>query len=136
MNSAFNEKSVAPCGMNCGVCIAYLRDKKPCVGCRGIGEKPKHCNRCIIANCNYLSATASQFCYDCEKFPCTRLDQLDKRYRTKYRTSLIQNLEEIRDKGLHHFLENEDSTRRCVNCGNIISVHRDFCMICKTPILL
>jgi hypothetical protein len=26
---------VAPCGMNCGICIAYLREKNKCPSCRG-----------------------------------------------------------------------------------------------------
>jgi hypothetical protein len=24
---------IAPCGMNCGLCIGHLREKKPCGGC-------------------------------------------------------------------------------------------------------
>jgi hypothetical protein len=24
---------IAACGMNCGLCIGYLREKKPCSGC-------------------------------------------------------------------------------------------------------
>ncbi len=25
---------IAPCGMNCGICLAYLRTKNVCPGCR------------------------------------------------------------------------------------------------------
>lgn len=28
-----NRNLIAPCGMNCGVCIAYLREKNRCQGC-------------------------------------------------------------------------------------------------------
>jgi hypothetical protein len=24
---------IAPCGMNCGICIGHLREKRPCGGC-------------------------------------------------------------------------------------------------------
>ncbi len=29
---------IAPCGMNCATCLAYLRDKNTCCGCRGDWE--------------------------------------------------------------------------------------------------
>jgi hypothetical protein len=96
MDSAhFNRVLIAPCGMNCGTCIAYLRDKKPCPGCWGTDGKPKHCTTCIIKNCEYLASTDSRFCFECEKYPCTRLKSLDKRYRTNYQVSLIENLNRI-----------------------------------------
>ena len=25
---------IAPCGMNCGICYGYLREKNKCPGCR------------------------------------------------------------------------------------------------------
>jgi hypothetical protein len=30
---------IAPCGMNCGVCMAYLREKNKCPGCRLINVR-------------------------------------------------------------------------------------------------
>lgn len=88
---------IAPCGMNCGICLAYLRTKNRCEGCWGENEhKPKHCVKCVIKNCELLAKTDSKFCYDCEKYPCTRLKQLDKRYRTNYSMSMIENLDSIK----------------------------------------
>ncbi len=29
-----NPVLIAPCGMNCGTCLGYLREKNKCVGCR------------------------------------------------------------------------------------------------------
>ncbi|MGM0620001.1 MAG: DUF3795 domain-containing protein [Bacteroidota bacterium] len=123
---------IAPCGMNCGVCLACFRDKNRCIGCRPANEeKPKYCRKCIIINCELLSQTDSKFCYDCEKYPCRRLKQLDKRYRTKYRMSMIENLEFIRNAGLNKFVESENKRWICPNCGATICVHRDFCLNCK-----
>jgi len=35
MKSGFSsEILIAPCGMNCGACIAFMRDKNNCPGCR------------------------------------------------------------------------------------------------------
>src|SRR5574344_369889 len=85
---------IAPCGMNCGLCIGYLREKKPCAGCliRKDKNKPKGCRECIIANCQLLAETASGFCYDCLRYPCARLKNLDKRYRINYGMSMLENL--------------------------------------------
>ena len=127
---------IAACGMNCGLCIGYLREKNPCGGCfkKDDENKPKVCRSCSIVNCDYLAETGSGFCYECEKYPCTRLKNLDKRYRTKYGMSMIENLSYIRDKGLNVFLMNEEVRWTCENCGSGISVHRGFCLNCKTEI--
>jgi len=123
---------IAPCGMNCGTCIGYLRNKNKCCGCRiDIGFKPAYCTSCRIKNCDYFSESSSKFCYDCGKFPCQRLKQLDKRYRTKYRVSFIQNLLTITEIGITRYLANEIKRWSCPNCGSIISVHRDKCLTCN-----
>jgi len=75
---------IAPCGMNCGICMAYLREKNRCPGCRGDdASKMPSCLRCSIKNCETVKTTGSGFCYECPTGPCRRLKQLDKRYRTK-----------------------------------------------------
>ena len=139
---------IAPCGMNCGICIAYHRERRPCSGCRehysanglmssasGLGSayKPKHCANCSIFNCELLSGKEPTFCYSCEKFPCRRLKQLDKRYRERYGMSMLENLESIRDSGLDHFIEGEREKWRCNQCGAVLSAHRDECLQCGEP---
>lgn len=130
------EGLIATCGMNCGLCIGYLREKRPCGGCfqKDDRNKPNACRSCAIVNCESLMRTESGFCYDCDKFPCQRLKQLDKRYRTKYKMSMIDNLNFIRDNGMGRFLENEQNRWTCDICGSGISVHRDYCLNCKTEI--
>jgi hypothetical protein len=127
---------IAPCGMNCGLCIGHLREKRPCGGCFKIDDenKPKVCRSCKIVNCDLLAETESGFCYDCVKYPCTRLKNLDKRYRTNYGMSMIENLAYINDYGLEKFLNNEEERWKCKVCGAGLSVHRDFCLNCKTEI--
>ena len=130
------DRLIAPCGMNCGLCIGYLREKKPCGGCFKIDDenKPKVCRSCKIVNCDSLSETESGFCYDCVKYPCTRLKNLDKRYRTNYGMSMIENLAYINAYGLDKFLNIEEERWKCKVCGEGLSVHRDFCLNCKTEI--
>ncbi len=127
-----NPELVAPCGIHCGTCYAYIREKRKCPGCRLLTDNvPQFRHRCKIANCQILAETGSGFCYDCKKIPCQRLKQLDKRYRIRYNTSLIQNLELIKDNGMDIFLEMEEMKRTCPTCGAIISVHHDGCATCK-----
>lgn len=122
---------IAPCGMNCAICLAFLREKRKCAGCWGSNEnKSNSCIQCIIKNCELLANTESKFCYECKQYPCLRLKQLDKRYRTKYKMSMIENLEYIKVKGLTNFIEKEHKRWRCERCGGTICVHRGFCLSC------
>lgn len=132
----FEKSQIAPCGMNCGTCLAYLREKNKCPGCRVISsDKAVSVRRCIITKCNHLEKTKSKFCYECEKFPCLRIKQLDKRYKTKYRTSFIENLLMIKENGIANFLKFESVRRSCPNCGSTICVHRTYCIECKIDLI-
>jgi hypothetical protein len=130
-SNVFKKKQIAPCGMNCGTCIAFLRSKNNCPGCREISEdKALSVKKCKVTNCDHLKATKSKFCFECEKFPCARIKQLDKRYKTKYHTSFIENLQMIKQKGLEDFLSFESKRRTCRNCGSVLCVHRSHCLTC------
>ena len=127
---------ITACGMNCGICIGYLREKNPCGGCHKKDDlnKPKSCRSCVIVNCDSLAKTESGFCYECNKYPCSRLKRLDKRYRTNYGMSMINNLNFICQNGMDTFLENEQNRWTCDVCGAGLSVHRDFCLNCKSEL--
>lgn len=128
------EEFIAPCGMNCRLCRAYQREKNQCKGCRShIGYKAKSCSNCIIRNCSVIQRNKSGFCFECDKFPCLKLKQLDKRYKTKYQMSTIENLEYIKKYGIDEFLQNEEIRWACKECGDIICVHKFICLSCKTP---
>ena len=127
---------IAPCGMNCGICMAYLRVKEKCPGCRGEdAQKKPTCVRCIIKNCQTIINSQSGFCYECDTYPCQRLKNLDKRYRAKYRMSMLENLAFIKEKGLVTFVEKEKERWRCKECGGVICVHRGTCSSCGAGIL-
>jgi hypothetical protein len=127
----FDSKMIAPCGMNCGSCLGFLRDKNRCYGCRTNSSEKISRVRCRIKNCELLARTPSGFCFDCEKFPCARMKELDKRYRTKYKTGLIENLHMIKESGMESFLEFEIKRRTCPNCGSTLCVHRVYCLKCN-----
>ena len=102
MEYKIKEDSIAPCGMNCAVCKAHLRENNPCHGCR-FAEKnmPKTRANCKMRTC---VKRTGKFCFQCDEFPCEQLKHLDKRYREKYGMSEIGNLKFIRDQGLEKFL--------------------------------
>ncbi len=126
---------IAPCGMNCGVCMAYLRERKKCPGCRGPDSNmPASCAKCIIRNCASLQEDDARFCFGCEGFPCDRLKRLDKRYRTRYNMSMIENLGNIKKYGLQQFLINENTRWACSKCGGTICVHKGYCYSCGEPL--
>jgi hypothetical protein len=129
----FTEDLIAPCGINCGTCSAYLREKKNrCHGCRHAELNiPTTRLNCSIKNCEHLQKTESKLCCDCLMYPCARLKHIDKRYRIRYKTCLIKNLDTIRETGMVSFLENEVTKWSCPNCGSILSVHKDHCLKCN-----
>jgi hypothetical protein len=130
--SLMDSSLIAPCGMNCGICIAHLRDKKKCPGCNGIDvNKPAHCLKCRIKSCEMLQESKLKLCYECNKFPCTRMKQLDKRYKTNYAMSMIENLEQIQNLGMDVFIKNEKNKWTCKDCDGIICVHRGYCTDCN-----
>ena len=125
---------IAPCGMNCSLCIGHIREKNRCEGCNGNEQsKPQSCRTCSIVVCEKRKASESGFCYDCPAYPCTRIKNLDKRYRTKYGMSMVENLAYIKENGLDAFLKHEEERWNCSECGATLSVHRTACVECGHP---
>ena len=121
---------IAPCGINCGRCSAHLRAKNKCAGCNvDQAWKPKHCLTCKIKTCDQKPEFIS-FCFECKKFPCTRLRRLDNRYLTKYGLGLLDNLEKINKLGLKHFMKIENTRWVCQACGGPICIHDKKCYSC------
>jgi hypothetical protein len=120
----------APCGINCSICTAYLREKNKCPGCRGIdGSKPVTRINCKIKTCPNFEKSKAKFCFNCKDFPCSILEHLDKRYRTKYHVSPIDNLIQIKKSGIRKFLICEKLKWTC-SCGGTVCVHKGYCYSC------
>ena len=122
---------IAPCGMNCRLCRAFIRDRKACPGCRGDdGFKSQACVLCRIKNCGDLEKAEGKYCFRCHFFPCDKLNHLDKRYRIRYGLSVIDNLENIRKFGLRQFIRDEKERWTCPKCGELLCVHKPQCLSC------
>ncbi len=124
---------IAPCGMNCGVCIAFFgftlkgeKRKHPCFGCRA---RTSHC-ALIKKPCNKLKTKQVTYCFECVDFPCKNLRTLDKRYRSNFGMSMIENLNYIQKNGIDEFLRYEQERWKCPRCGEVICVHNKTCYSC------
>jgi hypothetical protein len=128
---AIHSTLIAPCGMNCRLCLAYTRDNNACPGCWGDDSiKSKTRVRCRIRNCENIIKGRAKYCFSCQSFPCSRLQHLDKRYRANYGMSMIANLESIKSAGIRHFIADEKERWACTKCGELICVHKPQCLSC------
>lgn len=135
------DKLIAPCGMNCGVCVSYLARKNDlnkqgfkktyCEGCLPRGKNCLH----MGDQCQTLREGLVRFCYECADFPCKQLKGLDKRYSTKYHMSMIDNLKMIKEEGIESFLRKEEGKWVCPDCGDTICCHNGLCLKCKVESL-
>ena len=110
---------IAPCGMNCALCLGYLREKNTCPGCRKINSScAKTCRQCRILRCKKRQG---KYCFQCEIYPCARLKHLDERYRSKYEMSMINNLEYIKKHSIRKFVQREN--KRWAKGDKVYCVH-------------
>ena len=135
--TGMEEQLIAPCGMNCGLCANYLAMKH---NLKKQGFAKKYCPGCLPRgkNCTFMSNSCDllgkglvRFCYECGDFPCVRLKAIDKRYRTKYHMSMIDNLIFIKEHGTGSFLEKEEAKWQCAKCGGMICCHNGLCFTCN-----
>ncbi|HPV70012.1 MAG TPA: DUF3795 domain-containing protein [Bacilli bacterium] len=137
----FDEQLIAPCGMNCGLCIAFQFAKydlnrfgfhrRYCPGCIPRG---KNCTF-MASHCELLKNGLVRFCYECDKFPCARLKRLDKRYRDKYAMSMIENLNRIKEYGIDSFLLDQEKRLKCPDCDEVKCCHTHSCLNCDPEFL-
>lgn len=112
------ENLIAPCGMNCGLCLHYLRAENKCTGCftgRKVNNRPIKCNR------RECKKREGNFCFECNSFPCESIKTLDKRYRQRYGMSQIENLEFIKNHGSEAFVKQQEE-KYCKD-GETFCVH-------------
>jgi hypothetical protein len=103
MRIAIDPALIAPCGMNCALCSGYLALKNDLrskgirmINCTGCRTRNKDC-AFLKGHCSKLSKGELIFCFECTSFPCDRLKTIDKRYRARYRMSMIENLNLIKE---------------------------------------
>ena len=131
----FTPELIAPCGMNCALCKAYIaythavpRERGKVTHCAGCLPRAKNCY--VIRGCPKLRKHEIQSCSQCETLPCKNLAHLDQRYRERYGMSMVENLKMINAQGMDEFLKNQEETHRCPNCEDVVCVHDGKCYSC------
>lgn len=120
----------APCGMNCKVCYKHCYHKKPCAGCLNSDMgKPEHCRKCKIKDC--IKDKGVSYCFECSDYPCKLIRDFEKSYNKRYKASLMESSEFVRQHGLEAFMEEQKEKYTCSKCGGIISIHDRECSECQ-----
>ncbi len=134
MTEPFEKKLIAPCGMNCGICIGFfgyaVNGRKRKITCTGCRPRDKQC-AFLKKHCKKLLNKEIEYCFECNDFPCEKLKGLDERYRRKYEMSMIDNLEYIQKNGIDKFVKKERERWKCPKCGGVICVHDKRCYSCE-----
>mgnify|MGYP001766764783 CR=1 FL=1 len=96
----------------------------------GVEGKPAYCVECVIRTCEELAGPGLTFCHACSRLPCRRLKDLDRRYRTRYGVSLMDNQARIRSIGARAFLVEDRARWTCTACGAHLCMHSPACPQC------
>ena len=128
---------IAPCGMNCRICIVFFgytmsgkKRKMKCIGCKPTGKSCAHLKK----YCKKLTKKEIEYCHQCSDFPCKQLQKLDNKYRERFDMSMIDNLKDIKENGMKKFLQKQEEKYKCPKCGGVICVHNGKCYSCDTMI--
>ncbi len=136
MANGFASDLIAPCGMNCGICKAYLAYSRGVPYRKG---EVAHCPGCLVRNkncafvkrdCEKLRRNQIRFCHECVDMPCHQLAKLDEYYVARYGMSMVANQKMMREKGMEDFLRSQAERYRCKSCGDVVSVHDGKCYAC------
>jgi hypothetical protein len=120
MRANERETLIAPCGIDCGACELYLckddqqltaylvskgiaKDKLPCSGCRDLqGCCPVIGSRCATHAC--VSDKQVEFCFQCNEFPCSKLQPSADRANVLPHNLKVFNLCTIQRDGVKSFV--------------------------------
>ncbi|HLP77039.1 MAG TPA: DUF3795 domain-containing protein [Candidatus Paceibacterota bacterium] len=90
---------VPPCGIYCGSCPSYTRNRSPCPGA-GVHCRTRKC-KTIYVCC--VEKRGLRFCYECGSYPCARFRQFAETW-TRCGQSLIENQKRIAELGVERWL--------------------------------
>ncbi|MBE2221894.1 MAG: DUF3795 domain-containing protein [Anaerolineae bacterium] len=100
----FYDGRVPACGVFCGGCPTYTREKNPCPGA---GINFKRCESCKTFHlcCQEKGIT---HCHECAEFPCHKFKSFAKRW-LKYGQDFIENQKLLKEVGCEQFLNHYNS---------------------------
>ncbi|WP_051697601.1 DUF3795 domain-containing protein [Prevotella sp. 10(H)] len=93
------EGRVPACGVFCGGCPIYVREKKPCPGADVNKARCENCRTFHLC----CQARGINHCHQCEIFPCAKFRGFAKRW-LKYGQDFIANQKLLKNIGEESFL--------------------------------
>lgn len=90
---------IPACGVFCGGCPIYTREKKPCPGAE---INKARCTKCKTFHLCCVGRGISH-CYQCDDFPCTKFKGFARRW-LKYGQDFIENQQLLEQVGETEFL--------------------------------
>lgn len=91
---------IPPCGIYCGSCPNFTREKNKCEGAE-IGCKKRKCKGIYVC---CIEKKGLEFCHQCKAYPCSTFKKFAERW-VKYGQNLMQNQELIKNKGKEAFIK-------------------------------
>lgn len=132
MEGEVKRELLSPCGLYCGVCAVFIAyrdgnekfkerllgvyglsstDQVRCRGCLS-GERFLYCDACPIRDCS--SGRGYQGCYQCEDWPCERVDNFPLPVGKKV---MLRAIPAWRELGTEEWVRSEEERYRCPHCG-------------------
>jgi len=95
---------VPACGVFCGGCPVYIREKKPCTGAEMNKAKCENCKSFHLC----CKGRGINHCYECKTFPCYRFRKFAGSWE-KYGQNFIENQQMLKESGVENFLKHFNS---------------------------
>ena len=102
---------VPACGVFCGGCPTYIRQKNPCPGAQ---LNSARCEKCKTFHLCCVEKGITH-CFQCDNFPCAKFKGFAKRW-LKYGQNFIENQKLLKQIGEMEFLKkyNDKATDFCI----------------------
>ncbi|MBB4042837.1 DUF3795 domain-containing protein [Bacteroides reticulotermitis] len=91
---------IPACGVFCGGCPMYLKEKKPCPGAE---INKARCEKCKTFHL-CCEGRGIVHCYECKTFPCFKFKRFSKNWE-KYGQNFIGNQQRLKESGADGFLK-------------------------------
>lgn len=106
--------SIACCGIDCGLCPRYYTaGTSKCPGCVGERFFEKHPSCSIVTCC--VKTNGWETCAECPRFPCEKLRNWDVSDSFVTHQKSLENLRQIKDKGMVEFAKQQQERIRLLN---------------------
>lgn len=118
----------APCGLDCFNCKVYSEnitpatqsrlsrmlsideESVPCSGCRAERGSRLNFSECATFNC--VSQKGIEFCFECDQFPCVRMQPIADGLRWYPHNLKLYNLCRIQRVGVENWIKDEAAVNR------------------------